>query len=58
MRFLAHLRPELIRIVPPWRTFGETAAGLVAALAEAGVLPARARVEYGTMAVAPRPLRR
>ena len=39
MRFVARLRPELIRITPPWRTFAETVAGLVAALAEAGELP-------------------
>jgi len=43
MRFLAHLRPELIRIAPSWRTFEETAAGLVGALVDAGVVPARDR---------------
>jgi mannitol/fructose-specific phosphotransferase system IIA component (Ntr-type) len=40
MSFAARLRPELIRIAPPWRTFEETIAGLVALLAAGGLLPA------------------
>src|SRR5882724_4462300 len=28
MSFVARLRPELIRVAPPWRTFEETIAGL------------------------------
>src|SRR5213079_3392907 len=35
MSFVARLRPELIRVAPPWRTFEETIAGLVAVLAAA-----------------------
>ena len=39
MRFVARLRPELIRVAPPWRTFEETIAGLVALLAAERLLP-------------------
>lgn len=42
MPFVDRLRPELIRIAPPWRTFAETAAGLVASLVAAGAVPATA----------------
>jgi len=40
MSFVARLRPELIRMNPPWRTFAETIAGLAATLATARLLPA------------------
>jgi mannitol/fructose-specific phosphotransferase system IIA component (Ntr-type) len=40
MTVVAHLRPELIRIAPPWRTFSETISGLVASLVAAGLLAA------------------
>jgi len=40
MSFVARLRPELIRVAPPWRTFEETIAGLVAVLAGEHLLPA------------------
>ena len=40
MRFLARLRPELVQINPPWRTFGDTIAGLVATLVVSAQLPA------------------
>src|SRR5213596_1217441 len=39
MSFVARLRPELIRVAPPWRTFEETIAGLVAVLAGEHLLP-------------------
>ena len=42
MSFVARLRPELIRVAPPWRTFEETIAGLVAMLAGERLLPAAA----------------
>src|SRR5438105_13282083 len=42
MSFVARLRPELIRVAPPWRTFEETIAGLVAVLAGERLLPAAA----------------
>src|SRR6266571_3696924 len=42
MSFVARLRPELIRVAPPWRTFEETIAGLVALLAGERLLPAAA----------------
>jgi mannitol/fructose-specific phosphotransferase system IIA component (Ntr-type) len=42
MSFVALLRPELIRVSPSWRSFGDTVAGLVATLVEAGELPAAA----------------
>jgi mannitol/fructose-specific phosphotransferase system IIA component (Ntr-type) len=38
MTFVSLLRPDLIRVSPPWRTFGETVAGLVDTLVGAGVL--------------------
>jgi len=40
MSFVARLRPELIRVAPPWRTFEETIAGLVALLVGERLLPA------------------
>jgi mannitol/fructose-specific phosphotransferase system IIA component (Ntr-type) len=40
MRFVAALRPELIHIAPPWRTFRETVSGLVEMLQAQGVLSA------------------
>jgi PTS system nitrogen regulatory IIA component len=40
MSFVERLRPELIRVAPPWRTFAETIGGLVQALAASGALPA------------------
>ena len=40
MSFVARLRPELIRVAPPWRTFEETISGLVAVLAGERLLPA------------------
>jgi len=40
MSFAARLRPGLIRVAPPWRTFEETIAGLVVLLAGEGLLPA------------------
>src|SRR5438067_288967 len=42
MSFVARLRPELIRVAPPWRTFEETISGLVAVLAGERLLPAAA----------------
>src|SRR5207244_13377197 len=42
MSFVARLRPELIRVAPPWRTFEETISGLVAVLAGERLLPAGA----------------
>ncbi|TMA99866.1 MAG: PTS sugar transporter subunit IIA [Deltaproteobacteria bacterium] len=36
--FVARLRPELIHVAPPWRTFGETVHGLVESLVAAGTL--------------------
>ena len=43
MSFVDRLRPDVIRVAPPWRTFDDTIAGLVATLATAGLLaPARA----------------
>ena len=39
MSFVARLRPELIRVNPPWRTFAETITGLAATLAAAHLLP-------------------
>lgn len=38
MSFVARLRPELIRIAPPWRSFPETIQGLVDTLTAAGAL--------------------
>jgi len=40
MSFVARLRPELIRVASPWRTFTETITGLVEMLSAAGALPA------------------
>src|SRR5207249_3894803 len=40
MSFVARLRPELIRVAPPWTSFEETIAGLTATLDAAGLLPA------------------
>jgi nitrogen PTS system EIIA component len=40
MRFLARLRPELVQIDPPWRTFDDTIAGLVDTLVASAQLPA------------------
>jgi len=43
MSFVDRLRPDVIRVAPPWRTFDDTIVGLVATLATAGLLaPARA----------------
>jgi mannitol/fructose-specific phosphotransferase system IIA component (Ntr-type) len=44
MGFVARLRPELIRIDPPWRTFGETVEGLVDLLDSGGCLPGGAAI--------------
>lgn len=38
MSFVARLRPELIRIDPPWHTFGDTIEGLVGMLVETRAL--------------------
>lgn len=38
MSFVSRLRPELIAIAPPWRSFPDTIAGLVATLVAAGAL--------------------
>ena len=38
MSFVTRLRPELIHVAPPWRTFGETVGGLVESLVAAGTL--------------------
>ena len=43
MSFVARLRPELIEVAPPWRTFAETIAGLAGRLAGAGLLPGASR---------------
>jgi mannitol/fructose-specific phosphotransferase system IIA component (Ntr-type) len=40
MSVIARLRPELIRIAPPWQSFSETIAGLVEALVAARAIPA------------------
>jgi PTS system nitrogen regulatory IIA component len=40
MSVLARLRPEFIRIAPPWRTFPETIDGLVEALVAGRAIPA------------------
>ena len=40
MSFVARLRPELIRMAPPWTSFEETIAGLAATLDAARLLPA------------------
>ena len=36
----SHLRPELIRVAPPWTSFDETVGGLIETLVEGGALPA------------------
>jgi PTS system nitrogen regulatory IIA component len=43
MTFVTRLRPELIRIRPPWRTFPETIGGLVGMLATAQEIPVAAQ---------------
>jgi len=43
MSFVARLRPELIRVGAPWRSFEETIAGLTATLDAARLLPAGAQ---------------
>ena len=43
MSFLARLRPELVHVAPPWRTFGATVTGLVDSLVSAGTLDAEVR---------------
>jgi mannitol/fructose-specific phosphotransferase system IIA component (Ntr-type) len=43
MSVAARLRPELIRIAPPWRSFAETIAGLVDALVDQRLLAAEDR---------------
>jgi K+:H+ antiporter len=40
MSFVARLRPELIRVAPPWTSFEETITGLTATLDAAHLLPA------------------
>ena len=40
MNVAAHLRPELIRVAPPWSSFDQTVSGLVQLLVEGGALPA------------------
>ena len=44
MHFVSRLRPELIRVAPPWATFDETIAGMVAMLVAARALPLRSEV--------------
>jgi mannitol/fructose-specific phosphotransferase system IIA component (Ntr-type) len=39
MSFVDRLRPELIALAPPWRSFRETVEGLVALLVDAGAIP-------------------
>jgi mannitol/fructose-specific phosphotransferase system IIA component (Ntr-type) len=41
MHFVSRLRPELIRVAPPWATFDETIAGMVSMLVAARALPPR-----------------
>jgi mannitol/fructose-specific phosphotransferase system IIA component (Ntr-type) len=53
MSFVARLRPELIRVEPPWRTFAETVEGLLTVLADGRVLSA-ASVPAATAAIAAR----
>ena len=40
-----HLRPELIRVAPPWTSFDETVGGLVQTLVEGGALPPASATE-------------
>lgn len=51
MPFVSRLRPELIRIAPPWRTLPETVRGLVD-LFDAGALPAPLRDTAVTAVIA------
>lgn len=44
MSFVTRLRPDLIQVGPPWRTFGDTIAGLAGTLTAAGLLPDRSRL--------------
>jgi mannitol/fructose-specific phosphotransferase system IIA component (Ntr-type) len=44
MSFVTRLRPDLIEVAPPWRTFGDTITGLAGTLAAAGLLPAGSRL--------------
>jgi mannitol/fructose-specific phosphotransferase system IIA component (Ntr-type) len=39
MNVAAHLRPEMIRVAPPWSSFAETVGGLVQVLVDGGALP-------------------
>jgi mannitol/fructose-specific phosphotransferase system IIA component (Ntr-type) len=43
MSFVTRLRSELIRVSPPWRTFGDTITGLAGTLEAAGLLRAGSR---------------
>lgn len=45
MNVAAHLRPDLIRVAPPWTSFDETVGGLVQVLVDAGTLPAASAPE-------------
>ena len=45
MNVAVHLRPELIRVAPPWTSFDETVGGLVQVLVEGGALPATSAPE-------------
>ena len=45
MNVAAHLRPELIRVAPPWASFDETVNGLVQVLVDGGALPAASAPE-------------
>ncbi len=39
MSFVSRLRPDLIQVAPPWRTFDDTIAGLAGTLATARLVP-------------------
>jgi mannitol/fructose-specific phosphotransferase system IIA component (Ntr-type) len=45
MNVAAHLRPELIRVAPPWTSFDETVSGLVQVLVDGGALPAESAAD-------------
>ena len=45
MNVAAHLRPELIRVAPPWTSFDETVSGLVQVLVDGGALPPESATE-------------
>lgn len=45
MSIATRLRPELICVAPPWRTFDETVEGLVRTLAAGGGLPGRSTAD-------------